>query len=447
MHFSKRVTTLPTPRSNPHRFGFLAQAIGASLCLLLLPVLMIEASAQTATAEKAKTSGAETILKPGDNGSAVEDLQRRLNEELKPSPRLDIDGDYGDATREAVTQFQRAKGLRSTGIVDGRTRSALGNKPIAVPKAPTPEEVNSQTPTKNPPDSLDGPPFVSAKAWAIADGRTGAILWGDHQADPLPMASTTKMMTALIVGRIAERDPKVLDEIITFSERADDTGGSTSGVRAGEKLTVRELLYGLMLPSGNDASVAFGEHFGARLKVAGDGAANTDSLPLFIAEMNRVAAELGMHQTRFANTHGLPAADHHSSASDLATLAHHVLKQPVLAPVVSTLKRGCTLVDAQGNTRNVVWSNTNRLLSTEGYDGVKTGTTTAAGACLVASGHRDDDHLIVVILGAVTSDSRYLDAKNLFRWGWIQRSRTPSKSPAEANGRPAASPTESRLSQ
>ncbi|WP_406695558.1 peptidoglycan-binding protein [Singulisphaera sp. Ch08] len=446
MPFSRQVTTPPTPRNHRLRFGSLAQAFGASLCLLLLSVLTVEARAQTATAEKTKQSsaGSKTSLKPGDNGAAVEDLQRRLNEELKPSPRLDIDGDYGDATSEAVTRFQRAKGLRTTGIVDERTRTALGNKPIVVPAVPTPDKINVETPVKNPPDSLDGPPFVSAKAWAIVDGRTGELLWGDQQAESLPMASTTKMMTALIVGQIAERDPKVLDEIITFSERADETSGSTSGVRAGEQVTVRELLYGLMLPSGNDASVAFGEHFGGRLQESGKASDKADPLPRFIAEMNRVATELGLTKTRFANTHGLPAADHHASAGDLAKLARHVLKHPVLATVVSTSKRGCTLKDGEGNTRNIVWSNTNQLLGTEGYDGVKTGTTNAAGACLVASGHRGDDHLIVVILGAATSNSRYLDAKNLFRWGWIQRNHTASKVPAEANGRPAAgSPTKS----
>lgn len=446
-----RVTTSLSPQNQPLRFRIFAQASETPLCLLLLAVIAIgapaQALAQPATAEKSKSSraGSEPVLKPGDQGAAVEELQNRLNQELKPSPRLDADGDYGDATAEAVTRFQRANGLRPTGIVDVRTRNALGTKPIVLPGVPTPEEVNSRTPVKAPADSLDGPPFVSAKAWAIADGRTGTILWGDHQAESLPMASTTKMMTALIVGRLAERDPKVLDEVITFSERADDTGGSTSGVRAGEKLTVRELLYGLMLPSGNDASVAFGEHFGARLKSEGNGKTSNDadSLAQFIAEMNRVAAELGMRETKFANTHGLPAADHHASAGDLAKLAHHLLKNPVIAPVVATSKRGCTLVNAEGKTRNVVWSNTNRLLSTEGYDGVKTGTTTAAGACLVASGHRGNDHLIVVILGAVTSDSRYLDAKNLFRWGWIQRGQTASKTSAEANGRPA----EARQSQ
>ncbi len=124
--------------------------------------------------------------------------------------------------------------------------------------------------TKRPADPLDGPPFVTARTWAIADGKTGEVLWGHDEAKPVDIASTTKIMTALVIPRLAAKDPAVLNETVTFSERADQTIGSTSGVRTGERLPVRELLYGLLLPSGNDAAVAFAEHFGGRLKPAAD---------------------------------------------------------------------------------------------------------------------------------------------------------------------------------
>ena len=240
----------------------------------------------------------------------------------------------------------------------------------------------------------------------------------------MDIASTTKIMTALVVVRLMNKDPRVRYELVTFSKRADQTEGSTSGVREGEQLPVHELLYGMMLPSGNDAAVAFAEHFGGRLKPPADSPGQADPLPRFIAEMNRVAADLGLHETHFANPNGLPAPGHRSSARDLARLASHALAEPVFATVVSTQKHGCTLVDAKGQRRNVVWTNTNHLLDTEGYDGVKTGTTRAAGACLVASGHRGikGDHLIVVVLGGSSSpDSRYPDARNLFRWAWQMR--------------------------
>src|SRR5207248_2921562 len=106
------------------------------------------------------------------------------------------------------------------------------------------------------PDSLAGPPFVSAKAWVVADGKTGKVLWGANEAEARPMASTTKIMTAWVVLRLAATDAKVLDETVTYSEKAAKTTGSSAKLEAGDKLPVRELLYGLLLPSGNDAALA-----------------------------------------------------------------------------------------------------------------------------------------------------------------------------------------------
>jgi serine-type D-Ala-D-Ala carboxypeptidase (penicillin-binding protein 5/6) len=366
-------------------------------------------------------------LRSGDTGPAVEDLQRRLNARLDPSPALDVDGDFGAATRAAVARFQRSRDLEPTGVADEKTRQALGNGPVAEPAVPAPEVVNARPPRRQPPDPLDGPPFVTAKAWAVADGKTGEILRGERADEPRAMASTTKIMTALVVLRLAGRDPAAMGEEVTFSERADKTTGSTAGVRAGERLPVRELLYGLLLPSGNDAAVALAEHFGGRLPPPPDAPGEADPLPRFVAEMNRVAAELGLRQTRFANPNGLPARGHHSSARDLATLARHALALPDFARVVSTARHGCTLLDGRGGRRDVAWTNTNRLLETEGYDGVKTGTTTAAGSCLVASGRRGGDHLIVVVLGCDSSGSRDADARNLFRWAWHRRGHAPSQ--------------------
>jgi serine-type D-Ala-D-Ala carboxypeptidase (penicillin-binding protein 5/6) len=290
---------------------------------------------------------------------------------------------------------------------------------------PAPAAVSAEVQPKRPADRLDGPPFVTARTWAVADGRTGQVLWGHDEAKPVDIASTTKIMTAFVVLRLAAKEPNVLDETVTFSNRADQTIGSTSSVAEGERLPVRELLYGLLLPSGNDAAVAFAEHFGARLKPAADASAGADPLPRFIAEMNRVAGELGLRETHFANPNGLPAPGHQSSARDLAKLTHHALALPAFASYVSTRKHGYTLSNAKGQRRDVVWTNTNRLLDTEGYDGVKTGTTRAAGECLVASGHRDGDHVIVVVLGASSTDARYADARNLFRYAWLMRGRRP----------------------
>ena len=160
--------------------------------------------------------------------------------------------------------------------------------------------VAQDPPAKAPADQLDGPPFVTAKAWAVADGKTGKLLGGAHEADRLPMASTTKIMTAWLILDLATDDPKALDEVVTFSERAAKTPGSSSKLKAGEKLPVGELMYGLLLPSGNDAAVALGEHFGPRFK-----SDKADGLDRFIGEMNKRAKEHGLKETAYTDPNGL----------------------------------------------------------------------------------------------------------------------------------------------
>jgi D-alanyl-D-alanine carboxypeptidase (penicillin-binding protein 5/6) len=276
-------------------------------------------------------------------------------------------------------------------------------------------------PAKAPADRLDGPPHVTAKAWAVADGKTGKLLWGFKEAEPRPIASTTKVMTAWVVLQLAS-DGKALDEEVTFSKRAAETRGSSSRLRAGDKLPVRELLYGLLLPSGNDAAAALAEHFGPRLKAESK---EEDAVKLFVAEMNRRAKALKLAQTTYVDPHGL--GKNQSSARDLAALAWHALKDERFGKYVQTRRHQCEVVEAGGAKRAVTWENTNRLLGIDGYDGVKTGTTSAAGSCLIARGRRGDDSLLVVVLGSTSNDGRYADARNLFRWAWLKRGHRDEK--------------------
>lgn len=379
--------------------------------------------------------GMNSVLRKGDNGPLVQSLQRTLNARMSPSPDLSVDGDFGPATEAAVKAFQRSKDLPPSGEVDAATWTALGALVESDSPVADPETINAAGLDRQPPEELDGPPLVTCKAWAIADGKTGKILWSHDAEKRFDIASTTKMMTAYLVAQLAAADEKVLSEVVTFSERADKTPGSTADIRAGEQLTVGELLYGLMLPSGNDASVALAEHFGARFATPGDLGSgggrgpearaqqdsSDDPLARFVAEMNRQAEKLEMKQTHYANPHGLTATDHRSSAADQLMLALHVLENPLLAKVVSTRQHGSRASGPGGYQRNVLWKNTNRLLAIEGYDGVKTGTTDAAGACLIARGQRGSDTLLVAVLGSATSDARYVDSRNLFRWAWRQR--------------------------
>jgi D-alanyl-D-alanine carboxypeptidase (penicillin-binding protein 5/6) len=238
------------------------------------------------------------------------------------------------------------------------------------------------------------------------------------------------MMCALVVLDLAAKDPAVLDEVVTFSKRADETPGSTADVRAGEKAPVRELLYGLLLPSGNDAATAFAEHFGPRLEPPAEAFPGTDPnepIERFVAEMNRTAARLGLKASSFRNPHGLSVDGHRASAADLVRLARAAMTHEMFRKVISTRLYGCTVDGEGGYKRNTRWENTNQLLATTGYAGVKTGTTDAAGACLVSLGidptkagapSDSDRRLIIAVLGATSPDARYTDTRNLFRWAW-----------------------------
>ena len=367
--------------------------------------------------KEAATPVAST-MQIGAEGDLVVALQRTLNARLKPSPGMGADGDFGPETEGNVKKFQTQEHLEPTGIVDAKTWKALGPLVMEDEPAPEPGVVNAEVSKKTPPEPLNGQPFVSCKAWAIIDGASGELLAGDHEDEKREPASTTKIMTAYLVTLLAEKDPSVLEEIVTFSERADKTSGSTSEIKVGEKLPVGEMLYGLMLPSGNDAAVAFAEHFGPRLADDKDKAAKLDAHDSFVSAMNRKAAELGMKSTHFNNPNGLPSEGHVTTAHDLARLAHAAFKLPEFRKVVKTPKHGYTLDSVTGYKRNIEWKNTNQLLRTEGYDGIKTGTTGAAGNCIVSTGERNGRRLMVVVLGAPSTEGRYADSRNLYRYGW-----------------------------
>ena len=372
----------------------------------------------------ATAATAVKVLIQGDYGLHVESVQRTLNARMEPSPELSIDGDYGPATAAAVVRFQSTHKLQPTGNVGPETWKTLS--PLLTEELPVPDpaEVNVQMLPLAPEDPLEGRPFVSCRAWAVADVRTGEFVDGASADKALEIASTTKIMTAYLVFRHAARHPEALKEILTFSGRADRTRGSTSGIAEGESLPVSEVLYGLLLPSGNDAAVALAEHFGSRLQGndSVDAArVDADPLPMFVAAMNKMAGELGMNQSTFRNPHGLSESGHRSSARDLLKLAQAALAIPTFRCYVSSRQRGCTVTGAAGYSRNVMWKNTNRLLAFDGYLGIKTGTTEPAGACLVAVSERDGQELLLVVLGSASSKGRYVDSRNLFRWAWRKR--------------------------
>ncbi|MFM7926947.1 MAG: serine hydrolase, partial [Pirellula sp.] len=253
-------------------------------------------------------------LKLGANGPLVEALQAALNEKLSPSPNLSVDGDFGGMTQQAVDRFRRENGLEEIGLVDAAMWSKIGEIKLDKDNLEKLEDLKPLQPADEP----SGMPIVSCKAWAIADAKTGELLGGNRQEEALDIASTTKMMTALLLAQEIKSDPKLLDERVVFSKLADETPGSSSTVRAGESISLRDAFYGLMLPSGNDAAVALAQWYALR-KGAQD--KKIDPLVIFIDAMNQTAKDLGMKDSVFRNPHGITHPEHKSSCSDLVILA------------------------------------------------------------------------------------------------------------------------------
>lgn len=238
-------------------------------------------------------------------------------------------------------------------------------------------------------------PAVSMPAGVLWTGE-GRPLWERHADDERAMASTTKIMTAVVVLDVASPD-----DLVTVPAAAVKVGESQAGLVAGERLTVRQLLEATLVRSGNDAAYALAEH------VAG-------SQDAFVELMNRKAADLGLTHTSFANPHGLDAPGHHTSARDLAALSIYAMKNPTFAEIVG--ERAIVLKGTGAPRR---FENSNRLLVTyEGVDGVKTGWTNKAGYCVVVSAQRGPVDLVAVVLGTASEKDRFAQARTLLDWGF-----------------------------
>lgn len=238
-------------------------------------------------------------------------------------------------------------------------------------------------------------PRLHAAASILIESKSGAILFAKNAEQRRAPASTTKIMTAIVA---LERGD--LKKIITVSRRAARTGGSTIHLKTGDRLSLKELLEGMMLRSGNDGSMAVAEG------VAG-------SIEGFTELMNLKAKEIGALNTNFQNPHGLRAPSHYTTALDLALMSRYGLVNRKFANLVK--KKTATLEWAELR-KSVEVRNTNRLLwYLEGADGVKTGTTNEAGHCLVASATRDDKQLIAVVLN---SGDRWGDCQRLLEYGF-----------------------------
>jgi serine-type D-Ala-D-Ala carboxypeptidase (penicillin-binding protein 5/6) len=241
-------------------------------------------------------------------------------------------------------------------------------------------------------------PRVSAESYILVDPASGVPLAARAPDRVLPMASTTKIMTALVVLESAD-----LDDVYTVP-RDSAVGGSTGSLVAGERLTVRDLLTALLVASGNDSAVTLAEG------VAGTQAA-------FVARMNRRARELGLTETHFANPHGLDAPGHHSSVRDLVRLAEVAMRNPVFREIVANRR---ATIPGPGGVGTRSFESENELLDIDpAVDGVKTGMTDGAGFAQVAhtDGGPRTPELYLAVIGAPSAAARADDAERLLRYG------------------------------
>ena len=237
-------------------------------------------------------------------------------------------------------------------------------------------------------------PSINSRAAIVYDRNSGLVLFGKNENEKRKMASTTKIMTAIVVIENSS-----LDDIVTVSSKAAGTGGSRLGLHTNDKITVKNLLYGLLLCSGNDAAVALAEHVGKDVS----GFANL---------MNTKAKELNLTNTHFVTPHGLDNDEHYTTAYELAVLANYALKNETFRKIVGTKNITISI-----NSYSKTLSNTNELLGNlNGVYGVKTGFTNGANRCLVTSVKRNNMDIICVVLGADTKKDRTKDSIELIEY-------------------------------
>ena len=239
-------------------------------------------------------------------------------------------------------------------------------------------------------------PELNARIALIYDRASGRIIYEKNGNKQTPMASTTKILTAIVTLENAD-----LKETVTIESKAAGIGGSRLGLKKNDKITVNDLLYGLMLRSGNDAAVALAIHVGG-------------SIEGFADMMNKKAEELGLTNSHFVVPHGLDNEGHYTTAYELAKMADYALNIPKFKEIVSN-KSATIYINGYPKAIN----NTNKLLgSVFGVYGVKTGFTNGAGRCLVSSCKRGELDIITVIIGADTNNQRTADTKELIEYAF-----------------------------
>ncbi|MGQ7301658.1 D-alanyl-D-alanine carboxypeptidase family protein [Marinobacter nauticus] len=245
---------------------------------------------------------------------------------------------------------------------------------------------------------IPSPPQIAGSSWVLMDPLSGRVIMEHNSNERLPPASLTKMMTAYIVERELDEGRISMSDMVPISVKAWRTEGSRTFVQEGTLVSVEDLLKGVIIQSGNDASVALAEF------VAGSEGA-------FVDIMNQQAQLLGMKDTHFENATGLPSADHFSTAYDLAVLARHIIQDyPENYPLYAQKHFTYNNI-RQPNRNSLLWRD-------DSVDGLKTGHTEEAGYCLVASAKRGETRLIATVMGTSSSEARAQEVQKMLNYGF-----------------------------
>jgi len=287
--------------------------------------------------------------------------------------------------------------LGKQSFATNRYNSHIIPPPVSMPT------VSPPTPTVQTVLTAQGPaPTIAASAAYLLDADTGHMLTDINGEKPLPMASTTKIMTALIVIQTSD-----LDQLVSIKQdaydRAHNNGGSSANLVVGDQISLKDLLYGLLLPSGDDAATAIADELGGT--------------QAFVERMNLFAYRLHLFQTHYSTVDGLTNDEnHYSTAYDLVQLAQYAMHIPLFAQIVQTPEYTLAAT-AQHHSYN--WVTTNTLLTTyPGMIGIKTGYTGKAGWCIVFAAMHANHELIGAILDSPSEYQRHQDATSLLNWGF-----------------------------
>jgi D-alanyl-D-alanine carboxypeptidase (penicillin-binding protein 5/6) len=252
---------------------------------------------------------------------------------------------------------------------------------------------------------------LEAKSALMIDERTGAQLYAFNEHEKMQPASLAKIMTFYLTLEALHQNRIALDTQVNISEAAwrlslDDTV-SRMFLQVGQKVAVRDLLYGLMVSSGNDAAVALAEYLGG-------------SSEAFAQQMNEKAAQLGMSETHFTNPDGLPAEGEYTTAADMVKLGRDLQTRfPNSIDYTATKSYTWAAVGPEGKVKNITQENFDSLLKYDARaDGIKTGHVDAAGYHLVGSGHVGEMRLLSAVMGTVSMEKRRVETKQLFDWGF-----------------------------